>query len=252
MTGVFRIITTVCALFLSAVAAGASERVTVFAAASLKEALDAVAAAYPGEVAISYGGSGAIARQVAQGAPADIVILANPAWMGWLEGKGSIDPRSRLTLLENSLVLIGPAGALPLAQITPEALLARLGDGRLAMGHRAAVPAGIYARQWLENIGAWGRLAPHLAETDNVRAALVLVARGEAPLGVVYRTDARVGDVVTLYDIPDGMHDRVQYPVAMTSFGTGVYRSEFMKFLISDSANAIFRAHGFVVPEGGS
>lgn len=234
-------------LFAAPVAALAGQVVTVFAAASLRGALDEVAEAYAGDVVISYGGSGQIARQVANGAPADIVILANAAWMKWLQTTASETVQKPLNLLGNRLVLVGPQGADPIAAPTPKVLTERLAGGRLALGQTQSVPAGIYARQWLETTGLWPDLSPHLAETENVRSALALVARGETPLGLVYMTDAMAEPgVVVLYDIPDDLHDPIIYPVAKTHSKTAPHTDEFFEFLGSDRASSIFRKHGFL------
>ncbi|MEL6463615.1 MAG: molybdate ABC transporter substrate-binding protein [Pseudomonadota bacterium] len=197
-----------------------AEPVRIFAAASLQGPLDAVAARWADDVVISYGGSGAIARQVSQGAPADAVILANAAWSNWLIDGGYVAASPR-TFLSNRLVVIGPLHAAPLSDATAATLRARLQDGRLAMGQRMSVPAGIYARQWLEATGAWEPLRPHLAETENVRAALALVARGETPLGIVYASDAAAStDVAVLWSVPANTHDPIVYPgLALTDAG---------------------------------
>ncbi|WP_137703139.1 molybdate ABC transporter substrate-binding protein [Marimonas lutisalis] len=231
-------------LLTGAALADAPARVTVFAAASLRDALDAVAESYDGaRIVASYGGSAAMARQVAQGAPADLVILANPQWMDWLEGQGVLMPDSRRDLLGNRLVLIGPAGAAPL-DASEQAMLARLGDGRLALGQVNAVPAGIYARAWLESAGLWPALAPHLAETENVRAALALVSRGEAPLGVVYASDAQADPGVSvLYDIPADSHPPITYPAAQVSDSPAA--AALLAYLSGPQAAVIFAAHGF-------
>lgn len=232
------------ALFCIAAVPALARDLTVFAAASLRGALDEVAALSDTSVAISYGGSGAMARQVAQGAPADVVVLANPQWMVWLQDQGIVAADLPVTLLTNTLVLIGHDGpALP----DPDAdtLLDRLGDRRLAMGQRQSVPAGIYARAWLEHIGAWDRLVPHLAEVENVRAALALVARGDAPLGVVYGSDALAEPNVTvLWQIPDDQHPPITYPAAaLSSEG-----AQFMDILRSPQAAGIFKKYGFGLP----
>lgn len=233
-----------CAVWLLAAAlpAQADRALTVFAAASLREALDAVAQIYDAPVAVSYGGSGAVARQVAQGAPADVIILAHPRWMDWLEDRGLIVSGTRFDLLSNRLVLIGPKGAPVLTDPTPERLLARLGDRRLAMGQRDAVPAGLYAAAWLRAIDAWDRLQPHLAETENVRAALALVSRREAPLGLVYASDALADpDVSVVYAVPDAQHPPIVYPVAAVT----ARADDFLAHLRSPAAVAIFVRHGF-------
>ena len=214
--------------------------VTVFAAASLRGTLDEVARGYDGDVALSFGGSGTMARQIDAGAPADVVLLAAPVWMTWLRDRGAIEADAVVDLLGNSLVLIAPADN----NIAPDPadLAGALGDARLAMGQRDAVPAGIYAREWLEVTGQWEAIAPHLAETDNVRSALALVARAETPLGVVYRTDALAEPQVRIrYDIPPGTHSPITYPAAaLTDIGAA-----FLAHLQSDDARAVFARHGF-------
>ena len=214
--------------------------VTVFAAASLRGALDEVARGYDGDVALSFGGSGTMARQIDAGAPADVVLLAAPVWMTWLRDRGAVQADAVVDLLGNSLVLIAPADS----NVAPDPadLAGALGDARLAMGQRDAVPAGIYAREWLEVTGQWEAIAPHLAETDNVRSALALVARAETPLGVVYRTDALAEPQVRiLYDIPQETHSPITYPAAaLTDSGAA-----FMAHLQSDDARAVFARHGF-------
>ena len=148
-----------------------------------------------------------------------------------------------MTLARNALVLIGPSGAAPLAG--PEALPERLGEGRLAMGQRDAVPAGAYAQEWLRSVGLWDQLAPYLAETDNVRAALALVARGETPLGVVYATDAAAEPRVTVvYDIPEDRHAPILYPAATLSPAGAA----FLDRLADDAAREVWAAHGFRAP----
>lgn len=227
-------------------AATAEARLTVFAAASLQTAMEEVAAAFPGDVVVSYGGSGQIARQVSLGAPADIVVLANAAWMDWLQDGGHVEASSRVNILSNRLVLAGKSGAAPIDIITLETLTARLGGGRLAMGHTQSVPAGIYGRQWLEKIDVWNAVQVQLAETENVRAALALVSRGEVPLGIVYRSDIVASDgVVTLYDIPVDLHDPILYPAARVTGKNAAQASDFLVFLTQKEASDIFARYGF-------
>ncbi|AXI41629.1 molybdate ABC transporter substrate-binding protein [Sulfitobacter sp. SK011] len=218
--------------------------VTVFAAASLRDALDEVSETYDGPVHLSYGGSGTMARQIAAGAPADVVILAHADWMDWLEENAKLWPGSRHTVATNELVLIGPVGA----TAAGSDVLALLGpNGRLAMGQRDAVPAGIYAREWLQGTGQWDGIVNRLAETDNVRAALALVARGQAPVGVVYASDvAADGSVVVLASIPANTHSPIIYPAAaLTPAG-----QSFLDHLGTAASKAVFVAHGFgAVPE---
>lgn len=230
-----------CAAWLAATA-GMAEPTRVFAAASLQGPLDDIAEAWADDVVVSYGGSGAIARQVSQGAPADVVILANTAWSDWLADNGHA-PHGAHGLLSNTLVVIAPAGARPLPDTHPDTILARLDNGRLAMGQHQSVPAGIYAQAWLTTIGAWDILRAHLAETENVRAALALVARGETPLGIVYASDAAATEAVSVvYEIPAGAHPPILYPgLALTSAGAA--------FLDHVAAHAdSFVAAGFRLP----
>jgi molybdate transport system substrate-binding protein len=239
---------TLCALMIATLTAplrADPQPVTVFAAASLRGVLEEIAASYGAEVSLSYGGSGTMARQVAAGAPADVVALASVEWMDWLAEQGLPGPGQARTLAGNTLVVVGPRGAEPLA--AAEEIAARLGGGgRLAMGQREAVPAGAYARQWLENAGLWDSLEPRLAETDNVRAALALVARGEAPLGVVYATDAGAEPgVAVLWQVPDDMHDPIRYPAAaLTPAG-----ADFLDYLGGPGAARVLAAAGFT-PDG--
>lgn len=235
-----RFLPLIFAALLPTLAQAEQPSVTVFAAASLRGALDEVARGYDGDVALSFGGSGTMARQIDAGAPADVVLLAAPVWMTWLRDRGAIEADAVVDLLGNSLVVIAPADSN--IATDPADLAGALGDARLAMGQRDAVPAGIYAREWLEATGQWEAIAPHLAETDNVRSALALVARAETPLGVVYRTDALAEPQVRiLYDIPQETHSPITYPAAaLTDSGAA-----FMAHLQSDDARAVFARHGF-------
>lgn len=218
-------------------------RVTVFAAASLRGVLEDVAESYDSTLSLSFGGSGTMARQVAAGAPADLVILANTDWMDWLVDQGMVAGETPQAVAGNRLVLIGPVGTAPLEE--PDMLPTQLGAGRLAMGQRDAVPAGIYARQWLQSAGLWNSLQTQLAETDNVRAALALVARADAPLGIVYASDAAAEPRVdVVYAIPANTHDPITYPAAaLNPAGTA-----FLAHLMSPAAQTRFAAHGFAPP----
>lgn len=208
-----------CAMALAASTTQA-EPLRLFAAASLQGPLDAVAEGWETPVIISYAGSGAIARQISQGAPADAVILANAAWADWLIDERIVQGPA-VPLLSNSLVLIGPKGATPLTGVTAPTVMERLAGGRLAMGQHMSVPAGIYAQSWLEALGIWTDMRPHLAETENVRAALALVARREAPLGIVYASDARATNTVdVVWSVPSDLHPPIVYPgLALTEGG---------------------------------
>lgn len=227
----------------------------VFAAASLKESLDEAASAYHRaggpKVEVSYAASSALARQIEQGAPADAFISADQEWMDWLAERGLIDTDTRRDLLGNSLVLIAPSrhNPEPLELDTGTDLIPHLADGRIALALTDSVPAGKYARQAFTSLGMWDALAPHVAEADNVRAALMLVARGEAPLGVVYGSDAeaepRVSVVATF---PAGSHPPIIYPAARVAASRHEGAADFVQWLGSPQAGAIFRHHGFTLP----
>ncbi|MFG6590614.1 molybdate ABC transporter substrate-binding protein [Sulfitobacter sp. 1A12157] len=239
------ILTVLCSLALPL---RAEAPVTVFAAASLRGALEEVAAGFPAPVVLSYGGSGTMARQVASGAPADVVVLANSDWVTWLADKGVAGAETAQIIARNRLVVIAPADSASLAD--PADLPARLGaEGRLAIGQRDAVPAGSYARAWLTHAGLWQRLQSRLAETDNVRAALALVARGDAPLGVVYASDAQAEpEVQTVYEVPAETHAPITYPAAaLTPEGKAL-----VDFLTTEAAQAILVDHGFLRADHGS
>lgn len=225
-----------------------AEHITVFAAASTKTALDQAAAAYmqaTGDtVTLSYAGSSALARQIQFGAPADLFLSANPGWMDAVEADGLLLPGSRADMLGNSLVLIAHGNTAPLEIATlPEAL----GDAHLAMALVDAVPAGIYGKAALSSLGLWDSLAPQVAQTDNVRAALALVALGEAPFGITYATDAAAEPRVTIVaSFPADSHPPITYPVAaLTEAGL-----PFATYLRSPEALGFFTAQGFTaLPE---
>lgn len=219
-----------------------AEPLVVFAAASLKAPLDQLAARH-GDTVVSYAGSGALARQIMQGAPADVVVLAHPDWMAALNASGAVVAESEVEVAGNDLVMIGPADAADLP-LTADGLRQRLGGGRLAMGFTQAVPAGQYGRAALTHLGLWNDVTGHVAEVDNVRAALVLVARGEAPLGVVYATDALASDAVSVVAaFPPESHQPIRYPAALVR-DTPAARA-FLALLASPEGQAIFAAAGF-------
>ncbi|MFZ5655667.1 MAG: molybdate ABC transporter substrate-binding protein [Pseudomonadota bacterium] len=229
--------------------------VTVFAAASLKESLDEAARAYQRgtgtPVRVSYAASSALARQLAQGAPADVVLLADRDWMDHLAERGLLRGGTRRDLLGNALVLIAPRDArgarVSLAQ--PSTVVAALGDGRLALALTASVPAGRYARAALASLGLWAPLRPRVVEAENVRAALLLVARGEACMGVVYRTDALAEPRVrVLATFPARSHPPIVYPVAVVAASRHPRAEAFAQWLRTPSARVIFQRHGFVAP----
>ncbi len=241
------------AALLEPAAARAQAPLTVFAAASLATALDAVAADWRAKtgksVALSYAASSALARQIEQGAPADLVLTADVEWMDWLAQRNLVRPKTRQNLLGNGLVLVAPVGGPASVEIAPGFPLARmLGDGRLAMADVTAVPAGRYGRAALEALGVWSSIANRVAQAENVRAALLLVARGEAPLGIVYRTDARPEPRVRIVGtFPAASHPAIVYPMAVTATSRHPDAVAFAAFLNRAEARARFEAEGFSV-----
>jgi len=236
-------------------AAGSAPPLTVFAAASLKESVDEAAAdfqrASAKPVRVSYAASSALARQIEQGAPADVFVAADLEWMDYLQQRGLIDARGRRNLLGNTLVLVAPAAsrAEPLQLKSGVDLRPLLGDGRLALALIASVPAGKYARAAFLSLGIWAALQPRVAQAENVRAALMLVARGEAPLGVVYASDARAEPRVrVLAHFPASSHPPIVYPVARVAASRHPGAVRFGRWLQGPQARAIFRRHGFLVP----
>jgi molybdate transport system substrate-binding protein len=229
--------------------------VTVFAAASLKESLDRVAADWSRrsgqKVLVSFAASSALAHQIEQGAPADLFISADNEWMDYLQARRQVDPRTRFDLVGNRLVLIVPATS-RLRSIDlsgPGPLLAALGQGRLAVAETSSVPAGRYARQSLTRLGWWDAVSTRLAQAENVRAAMAFVALGEAPLGIVYATDAQAEPKVRVVArLPDASHDPIVYPVARVAASDKARTAGLLRFLRSEPAGAIFRKSGFTRP----
>jgi len=248
-------------LLVAAVLAGAAttptfaqdKSLTVFAAASMKNALDDIDAAYTAKtgvkVAASYAASSALARQIEQGAPADVFLSADTDWMDYATQKKTINDTTRVNLLGNKIVLIAPKdSAISSVAIGQGFDLAKLaGDGRIATGDVQAVPVGKYAKAALEKLGAWDAAGPKFAMADSVRAALTLVSRKEAVLGIVYETDAKVDPGVKIVGVfPEGSHPAIIYPVAATTTAkpeTGGY----LDFLRSTAARTIFEKYGFTV-----
>ena len=236
--------------------AAAAEPLLVFAAASLKTALDAIVAGWTSEsgapVRCSYAASSVLARQLEQGAPADLFASADEPWMDYLQQRGLVAPETRVSPLANALVLVAPAdsAARPLALDRGADLAALLGpNGRLATGDPAHVPAGRYAQAALEWMGQWRALAPRLARADNVRSALLLVERGEAPLGIVYATDAQASRGVRVVGtFPVGSHPPVTYPFAITrrAGGTDARAARaLLAFLTGPETEEVWRRFGF-------
>ena len=230
-------------------ASAEAQAVLVFAAASLKDALDATIAAFPGAAAITaaYASSSVLARQIEHGAPADVFISANPEWLDYLAQRDLIRADTRADLLGNRLVLVAPAASELALAIAPGFDLAgALDGGRLAMGDPDHVPAGIYGRAALESLGVWQAVAPQVARADNDRAALALVARGEVPLGIVYRSDAIADPGVRVVgSLPEDSHPSIIYPVAVIAGSEHPAAAELVDFLKSPAAAPLFERFGF-------
>jgi len=230
----------------------AQEQITVFAAASLKNALDDTNAAFTKatgvKVTASYAASSALAKQIEQSAPADVFISADLQWMDYVGERKLIKPDTRVNLLGNKLVLIAPADS-KIANVTigQGFDIAKLaGSGRIAVADVNAVPAGRYAKAALEKLGAWAAAEPKLAQAENVRATLAFVARDETPIGIVYETDAKVEPRVKVIGaFPDNSYPPVTYPVAATTTTTKQSVSQYLHFLRSPAAKAIFEKYGF-------
>jgi molybdate transport system substrate-binding protein len=227
--------------------------ILVFAAASMKNALDDVNDAFTknggDKVVASYAASSALMKQIEQGAPADVFLSADIDWMDYGAKHGLIKSESRFDLLGNRLVLIAPKdsaiGHLDIGAGFDLAALA--GSGRVAVGDVRAVPAGLYAKAALEKLGAWAAIEPKLAMAESVRAALVLVARGEAPLGIVYETDAKIEPAVKIVGtFPADSHPPIVYPVALTA-GAKPDAARYLEFLRTQQAKSIFERYGFNV-----
>ncbi|MGO9050337.1 MAG: molybdate ABC transporter substrate-binding protein [Xanthobacteraceae bacterium] len=233
-------------------AAAAQDRsITVFAAASMKNALDEVDALFTKQkgikVVASYAASSALMKQIEQGAPADVFLSADLDWMDYGAARNLIKNDTRESLLGNRLVLIAPKDSkIDHVTIAPGFNLAALaGNGRIATGDVRAVPAGLYAKAALEKLGIWSSVESKMAMAENVRAALVLVARGEAPLGIVYETDAKVDPGVKIIGVfPEDSHPPIIYPVALTK-DAKPDAAQYLAFLSTPDARAIFERYGF-------
>ncbi|MDE2351513.1 MAG: molybdate ABC transporter substrate-binding protein [Alphaproteobacteria bacterium] len=226
--------------------------ITVFAAASLTNALQAAGAIYQKQtgtkLAFSFAASSVLAKQIDASRGADLYISADEKWMDFLQKNGRIVDSSRKDLLGNALVLIAPKASTASIIIAPHfALVRALDGGRLAVADTGTVPAGRYARAALTSLGVWDAVSGDLATAENVRVALAYVARGEAPLGIVYRTDALIEPAVKIVGtFPAGSHPPIVYPAALVK-GAQPGTEAFLKFLSSDEARAVFRKSGFDV-----
>jgi len=240
-------------LSLTGVAANAApaDPPIVLAAASLQESLNAAADAWAKQghdrPTLSFAGSSALARQIEAGAPADLFLSADEDWMDAVEKQGDVVPGTRVTFLGNRLVLVAPVTRTAKVVTRPNAALARtLSAGPVAMADVGAVPAGKYGKASLENMGIWPTVAPHVVQADNVRAALALVERGAAPLGIVYATDAKASPKVKIVGVfPEKSHKPIRYPVARLKAGKSADAEGFRRFLISRAGKAIFARYGF-------
>ncbi len=248
----------VAALALVATAPVAAATLTVFAAASLKEALDNQVRQFEArtgdKVVVSYAASNALAKQIESGAPADVFISADLDWMDFLESRQLLAAGSRVALLRNRLVLIAPAGRGEAMAIGPNfPLAAALGTERLALANPDSVPAGKYAKSALQALGVWPSVENKIARTENVRAALVLVARGEAPFGIVYATDAAAEPKVRVAGtFPETSHPPIVYPAAVIAGQRPASASALVAFLASPAARPTWERYGFTMAGRGS
>jgi molybdate transport system substrate-binding protein len=242
------------ALVLLPTFAGAAD-VTMFAAASLTDALQTIGKDYQAKtghtVVFSFAASSVLAKQIEASKGADIFISADTDWMDYLDSRGLIAHDTRKNLLGNRLVLIAPANSSVSLAIAPHFdLLGALNGGRLAVADPDSVPAGKYARSALTSLGVWNAVVDHLVQAENVRVALAYVARGEAPLGIVYATDAQSeGKVKTVGIFPASTHAPIVYPVALTK-DADAEAKDFLAYLSSADARAVFAKDGFVILEG--
>jgi molybdate transport system substrate-binding protein len=240
-----------CAIGSSvAAAADDAKSVLVFGAASLTDVLDELGKAFTAQTQVqvksSLAASSALAKQIEAGAPADVFFSADLEWMDYLEQRKLLRAGSRHDVVRNRLVLIAPADSKVSVKIAPGFdLVKALGDGKLVTGDPDSVPVGKYAHTALEKLGAWNSVESRIVRAENVRSALAFVARGEAPLGIVYQTDALAEKRVRIVDVfPEDSHPPVTYPIALTT-RANPDAQRFVDFVISDAAKPIFRKYGF-------
>ncbi len=253
-TGYLRMVGVTAAMACALGPAVAQSRdVLVFAAASLKNALDDVNAPFEKDTGkhanISYAASSTLAKQIENGAPADIFISADLDWMDYLAQHDLIKPSTRKNLLGNELVLVAPKdGAAPVRIATGFPLAKLLAGGKLAMADTSAVPAGKYGKAALEKLGVWASVESQIAQAENVRAALALVARKEAPFGIVYQTDAAAEPAVKIVGVfPEDTHPPIIYPIALTLGSTNPDAASFVVYIESPKAQPVFEKYGFSV-----
>jgi molybdate transport system substrate-binding protein len=244
----------IVALLLAGSAPGFSaDKINVFAAASLKTALEAVNISWKAdrtkEATLTFAASSALAKQIEGGAPADVFISADLTWMTYLVDKNLVTSGTDIKLLGNQIVLVVPQGSKIETKIEKDFKLAEiLGTGKLAMGNIDSVPAGKYGKAALESLGVWNSVKDKVAQAENVRAALKLVATGEAAAGIVYATDAHADKTVSVIGMfPEDTHAPIIYPAAVLAASKNPDAAEFIKYLQSDKARAIFEGEGFTV-----
>ena len=248
-----RIILAATFTLLMSASSFAADAIHVFAAASLKNALDAVGASWKADTGkdtiLTYAASNALAKQIEEGAPADIFVSADLNWMKYLSDKGLTVRTSEINLLGNEIVLVARKDSKVELKIENEFKLeVALGGGKLSMANVDSVPAGKYGKAALEKLGVWASVEPSIAQSENVRAALKLVDLGEAPLGIVYATDAKAdADVKILDRFPADSHPPIIYPAGIVTASKNAGAAEFLKYLQSTKAKAIFEAQGFIV-----
>jgi molybdate transport system substrate-binding protein len=251
------VLSLLAALVVTLPARAQSSDPVVFAAASLKTALDEAAAQWRTrsgkKVTISYGASSALAKQIEAGAPAQMFISADLDWMNYVAEKKLIKPETRANLLGNRIVLVAPKDSNVTLSIAPNFPLANaLGGGKLAMANTDSVPAGKYGKAALEKLGVWGSVQNSIVQAQDVRAALTLVARQEAPLGIVYQNDAAAEPNVKIVGaFPENTHPPIVYPVALTSTATSPDIAAFLAYLHSPAVRPAFEKQGFAVLSGG-
>jgi len=245
-----RVFFAVVFLLVQSVAGVAQAPLTVFAAASMSEAMEQIGAAFQADtgvpVILSFAGTGTLARQIEAGAPADVIVSADVLWMEYLAERGAVRPESHKTIASNRLVLVGPKGAKAL-DLNPESLVLHLQDGRFAIADPETVPAGRYGKAALQTLGLWSVVEGRLAPMENVRVALAAAVRGDTPLALVYATDAAVEPGVTvLAEIPESSYPIIEYPVALTAVSSHPEAPRFLNYLSGPEAAKILRSFGFV------
>lgn len=245
-----RLITLISLLVLSTSSlAGSNYKVVIFAAASLTNVIDEIVVNYEKQSKIqiqtSYASSSTLAKQIEHEAPADLYISADTKWMNYLKDKNALKQNTTKNLLNNTLVLIAPKGNTFKAEMSPTFNFERAFLGKLCTGETESVPAGIYAKQALKSLNWWDKIKSRIVGTQDVRAALILVERGECGAGIVYETDAKVSDrVETIATFPEGSHEAIIYPLSLTNRAKSE-ALDFYNYLQSDQAKIVFIKHGF-------